>query len=255
MITEGQLLFQRRLNEEFSKVRISNPRFSLRAFSLKVGLSPAALSEILKGKRSVSKNLAQRTLSHLPQLKDANDILNLLEAESKMPDSAPRKALSLTLDTFHVISDWRHFAIMSLMETADFKSDSNWIAKRLRIKLNEVEHCLERLERIGIIEKSGNRLKLTGNNFDAPDEIASSAIKQFHSDGFDLARHSMQTDELDERDFISCTVTSDPQKLKAAKKMIRDFRNKLCTFLESGDKKEVYLMSVQLFPLTKGESK
>ena len=61
----AQLALQKRLNEAFSETQLKNPAFSLRAFARKLDLSPSALSEILKGKRRVSKKLAQRVVTNL----------------------------------------------------------------------------------------------------------------------------------------------------------------------------------------------
>jgi len=42
----------------------------------------------------------------------------------------------------------------------------------------------------------------------------------------------------------------DSSKLPAAKEMIRTFRRKLCEFLESGKKDEIYNLNIQLVPTT-----
>ena len=47
----------------------------------------------------------------------------------------------------------------------------------------------------------------------------------------------------------------DPTKLPEARRRIRQFRDELCDYLESGDQTEVYRWNMQLVPLKgKGES-
>src|SRR5688572_20475018 len=58
------------LLRKFQEVQIKNPRFSQRAFAQKLGVSSGALSEILKGKRSLSTSQKKRmadTLQLSPQ--------------------------------------------------------------------------------------------------------------------------------------------------------------------------------------------
>ena len=47
--------------------------------------------------------------------------------------------VQLTLDHFSVISEWYHFAILSLAETQDFKSYPAWIAGRLGISQKDAK--------------------------------------------------------------------------------------------------------------------
>ena len=44
----------------------------------------------------------------------------------------------------------------------------------------------------------------------------------------------------------------DPENLGEAKNMIKSFRKRLSKKLESGNKKEVYKLAIQLFPLSRG---
>ena len=59
---------------------------------------------------------------------------------------------------------------------------------------------------------------------------------------------------MDERDFSGITMAINVEKLDEAKEMIRAFRRKLCKFLETGKKTEVYTLRVQLFPKTVRQS-
>ena len=43
-------------------------------------------------------------------------------------------------------------------------------------------------------------------------------------------------------------------KLSEARKLIMDFRRKLCAFLEDGQRDAVYRLNVQLFPLSQEET-
>jgi hypothetical protein len=45
------------------------------------------------------------------------------------------------------------------------------------------------------------------------------------------------------------TMAIDPEKLSAARQMIREFNQSLCQFLESGKRTRVYNLGVALCPL------
>jgi len=60
-----QLLIQRILSERFAGMRERNPRFSLRAYAKRLGLSPGATTEILRGKRRISAKIVLRIAEKL----------------------------------------------------------------------------------------------------------------------------------------------------------------------------------------------
>ena len=61
----------------------------------------------------------------------------------------------------------------------------------------------------------------------------------------------MENDPVTQRNFQATTIAIDTEKMEFAKKMIQDFMSNLAGYLEKGEKKEVYQLSVGLFPLTK----
>src|SRR5579885_2259362 len=127
----GQLALQRKLNEALTNARLRNRAYSLRAFARKLEISPAALSEILNGKRNVSKRLAERLVNNLVlPPNESKAILDLFPEPGEGRRALPvgdRLGVNgqgdLSNDQFHVISEWYHFAILSLAETTDFRPD------------------------------------------------------------------------------------------------------------------------------------
>ena len=247
-----QMEIRRRLTEELLKSRAKNPSYSMRAFARKAGIAPSALSEVLNGKRTISQKLAARIADRLMWSPEVLEELESLPRYRKRGTVPQPRSIDLTMDHFSVVSDWHHFAILSLAETKDFKSDTGWIANRLQITKPMAAKALERLERLGMLERgSDGRLFATGVSYASPDEIASLALRKSHAQNLELAKKSLQEDSVEIRDFTSITMAIDPEKIPEAKKMIRQFRNELCAFLESGDKKEVFKFCMQMLPLSK----
>jgi uncharacterized protein (TIGR02147 family) len=259
-----QVAIQRLLSRKLTEARIKNAAYSLRAFSRKLGVSSSAVSEIMNGKRTISAKLAERIVTRLSlDPKEAETVLSLFPKKRKnfranggMPQGLPageiKKMLQLSVDEFHAISDWYHFAILSLLETRGAKSDSAWIAKRLGISIRDASSALERMERLDLLKWENGKIALTGKSFQTTDDVNNLALRKTHAQNLELAKAALEIDDLGIRDFTAMTMAIDPKKIPEAKKLIREFRDRLCGFLEQGEKKEVYKFSVQLIPLSKG---
>ncbi len=221
-------------------------------------MQPSALSEILNGKRRVSSRLAQRIIVRLALGPlEAQAILGLFEKEKKLrlpPGDHTLKSTPLTADQFHLVADWFHFALLCLMETRGFQSDIRWMARRLRVPPSEIKKALARMERLKMIDwgRDGH-YRLTGSQFTTTDDVADISMRRAHSEDLRLAQESLDRDSVEERDFTNMTMAIDPGRIPHAKKLIREFRDSLCAYLEGGEKKEVYKMAFHLFPLTAPE--
>lgn len=250
-----QLALQNQLRDYLTEAQLKNPGFSLRAFAQKLKVSPSSLSEILNGKRNVSKDLAAKILQNLgTDPLQQNKILSLFDdTRTRDLEFQDPGTLQLTADQFHVIGDWHHFAILSLAETAGFRADPLWIAKRLGIKLNDAEQALERLQRLGLVQWSRGKktLKLLQGQLSTTDEIRSQAIRRSHQQDVELSSRALTEVPIEERDFTSMTMSIDSKKLPQAKKLIREFQRQMSAFLETGTKTEVYKLCVHLLPLSK----
>jgi uncharacterized protein (TIGR02147 family) len=247
---------QKILREKLTERQLKNPSYSLRALARFLGFNPAILSMILNGKRQASAKVALQIadglcLSPEERLELFQSYAPSQNAEKKS-SAEIRQSVELQADTFRLISDWYHFAILSLAETQDFQSDATFVANRLGISKKLAEGALDRLLRLGLLEESEDgRLQVTGQNYTTSSDIKSLSLRKSHFKNLELAQRSLETDALEERDFSAVTMAIDPTLLPQAKARIRKFREELAAFLSSGSKNEVYKMCVQLFPLTK----
>ncbi len=235
------------LLEEFASAQARNPNYSMRAFAKKIGISQAAISQILADKRPVTKKCAEKILRGLD--KTPAELSEILHPESD--SNLSFKAIDM--DTYHTIADWYYFAILSLAETRDFQSSTRWIAERLGISEKRAAEAISRLQRLDLINRDPKSKKLvpTGMQFEAVSAIANPALKKACRQNIELAQSALETTEFVERDFTAITLCFDPDKMDVAKKMIKNFRRNFCKVMEKSPKKEVYKLSVQLFPLTK----
>jgi Mn-dependent DtxR family transcriptional regulator len=248
-----QIEIRKILREEMSRLKEHNPAYSLRAFAKKLGLPPPAVSEILNGKRNITLRMATRIFDRLcidPQR--AQGLMSgLRDWGSVKPPVAQKVFLQLQADQFHVISDWWHFAILSLAETRDFDGRPDAIAARLGISVTEAQQATTRLIRLNLLKaESDGKLSVTGIQLRTATDVADRSVRKGHHQSFELAAQSLDQDPVDIRDFSGITMAIDPALLPQAKEMIKNFRRSLCEFLEKSDKREVYQLSIQLFPLS-----
>lgn len=254
----AQATLRNELQDRLDSYRVRNPAFSLRAFAQKLGISPATLSRILTGKRGASKKLAEQFAEKLclsPQKKD--EILALFPATRsyKSDESVSNQSLQLTMDQFKVVSEWYHFALRALLKTEDANDSPQWLAKRLGISKTQAASALERLNRLGLIERDRQgRFVATSLSYFSPDGTPSGTIRKNHAQHLELALDSLEQDEVTIRDFTNLTFAIDPDKLTDARKLIRKFRQQMTKLMEPGPKKEVYSLCVQLFPLSENEN-
>ena len=181
------------------------------------------------------------------------DFLANLGRDSVPPtdDVQAQQYFQLQADAFTVVADWYHFALLSLMETSDFTPSPAWIARRLGISSVEAREAVERLERLGLARRSVEQLVPTHKSLTTSHDIPSSALRRSHAQQLEMARQSLEEISVAERDITSIMLAIDPSRLPEAKEAIKKFRRAMAKNLESGNRSEVYTLSVQLFPVSK----
>ncbi len=261
------------LHNHFSTLQIKRPGYSLRAFARSLGVSPSSISEILNGKRNVTRALGTQVIQILgiePTI--ANHLIQALPCRTKKrggtlsqgtwgpPENSganTTKALAyiqLSTDEFRMIADWYYLAILALAETASFKSNTKWIAKRLGIRTSDASSAVGALVRLGLLQKGEKgHLLTTGKKFTTTNDISDMSLRKNHVQGLELAREAIEAVPVNLREFGASVIAVNSKNLPAAKNLIREMRRKVAGVLETGEKTEVYRLSVQLIPLTKGK--
>lgn len=239
------------LFEELASAQARNPHYSMRAYAKRVGIPQSAVSEILSGKRSLTQKYAHKILNAFS--KSPAEVQSFYNPESENQGTYR----SLDMDTYHLIADWHYFAILSLAETADFRSSGSWIAQRLGISESLAREAIERLTKLDLLQYNSkkNKLSVTGESLAIASEISKPALKKACRQNLELATEALEETDFSERDFTAITLCFDLDRMDEAKKMIKNFRRNFSKAMESKNKKEVYKLSINLFPLTKVRKK
>ena len=106
------------------------------------------------------------------------------------------------------------------------------------------------MERLGLLAVKDGIIKKTMENYAPAEEATADAIIRFSSQILAKAIEANRFHSASERQISSVTFAIDPSLLPEAKKMTRRFIKKLMQHFESGERKEVYCFSVNLFRLS-----
>lgn len=248
---ENDYSFSIFLQDAYESRRKRNAKYSQRAFARDLGISPGWLSDIFAGRRVPGKKLTQRIIESLKlNPEESQKIYHLLDRHRLLSDESGG-AYQLKEDQFAIIADRENFVLLNLLETQDFRSDISWMAERLNISKFAAQKVLDRLQRLGLITFENKTYKASHQNVTTSNEVHHEAIREHHRQILQYGVESLAIDDPEIRDITSMTLPVNLEKLEKAKELIRDFRRKLATLLEEGEKTEVYHLSIQLVPATK----
>ncbi|MBO9665999.1 MAG: TIGR02147 family protein [Bdellovibrio sp.] len=233
------------------EIRIQrNPRYSLRQFAKSLGMSHTVLSLVLSGKRPLSTNAAIKITEKLALSPEEVQVL-MNSHPKKQIQKKIESYTSVDLETFELISNWIHYAILSLFETADAVFDHVWVANRLNISKADAKDALARLVKLELLAETNGRWRQTGKSIKVENTISTAFTRNFHRQLLDKALHSLDNDPIETRNFSSMTMAIDPKHMDYAIERIRDFRRQLTAELEAkGAPQEVYNLTVQMYPVS-----
>lgn len=243
-----RLLLQSSLVERIQR----NPAYSLRSFAKSLSVSPSALSDMINGKRTITRASVQKLGLELGLT--LLEIEHYIRSESKPSETSAKQNFQvIDHDQFALISDWYHYAILELMKIKGFEGSPAWISKALGITRVEATSAVERLVRLDLIkiEKGKWRDLSAGFSTNFDKGLVSQAMRKMQKQIAQQSAQAIEEVPFGERTHSSMTMAIDPADLEQATKMILNFQKDLCAFLERKQKpKDVYHLAIGLFPAT-----
>ena len=239
------------INSEYKKRKERNPNYSLRSFARWLNVSPAQLSQMMTGKRSITLKTMKKINDRLGLSPASSQDLvqTLLKQKNILQPDVIRTVKDLKEDEFRLVSDWYHLAILSLTKVRAAKSDPRWVARRLGIKVEDANQALLRLERMGLLELKPV-FRQIGEPFEVISDVSSAAIQKYHKQNLGLAIEKVESTDVSVRQFQSITFPMNPALVKVLKKEIDEFLNRSFDKSQGPNPTEVYNLNVQLFPVT-----
>ena len=152
------------LKDTLSERIASNASYSLRAFARDLSISPQQLSSVLNGQRGISARAAEKLATKLGLSSQQKEIFcqsacaqfsrgkvakAIAQAKLDHLTSNTFQSAALELDVLKTISNWYHFALLSLIKMPVPKTHKqgtvSWYSKKLKISENEVLAAWTRL--------------------------------------------------------------------------------------------------------------
>lgn len=246
-----------KLNDCFRARQHKNKSYSLRAYARDLGLHPSTLSAVLHKKRGLpwsqgimiceklrlKKNERHSFLKSLHQQKfwQFPKTLDFLNSKTTLSESS----------YFKVIAEWEYFAVLTLFDTTGFKGTVMNITENLGISKSRVLEVISILVQLNLLTDQGGQFKKNPQgSFKTTEDILSKALQLAHLQELELAKQKLAITPVDLRDYSSNCMAINRAQLPKAKQLIREFRKNMEALLEKGCRKDVYLLSIQLFPLS-----
>jgi hypothetical protein len=242
------------LRAELQRRQERNRRYSLRAFARQLDVDPSSLAKILGGKRALGPR-AIRMLGARIGMEPPN-----IEACAAAAAARRNQDPYVLLDqqTFEVIADWHHLALLELIRLDGFRPDLGWVAKKLGLSRKETQLLVDRLVATRLLEitPGGSWIDRLGRMSALPKERTSEAYCRFQKQVFAQATDALESVPLQERDQTTIVLAADSALLPEARERIKRFRRSLARFLSNGRKRDrLFNLSISLFPVAPSNHK
>lgn len=249
--------------------------YSYQKFAVELGFAATTvMHQIIKGHRPLTLKAATAIATKLEIDKVEKKYLLALVAFCNAKDAAEKAeafdilqqikrettADDLDKDLLSYFSEWQNPVVWELVGTKGFRSDPEWIAKRIKpkLKVEQVKQSLDLLERIGYIARDPE----TQEYFQTKDRITTSpnikgiALVSYHHSMIDHAKASLTSISGKRRDVSAVTVSVNEETAQKLRSMIHTFQLQLLDEAQrAGVGDQVYQINFQLFPFTEPEDK
>lgn len=212
--------------------------YSLRAFSRDIGVPASNLSNVLRGERALSAPTVVKVCEALGV--SLQDVVNV-------PKSTQT---ALGLDTFVLIRNWIHFAILALTHVKNFKLTAKSIHSRFGIEPSEAQSALDLMVRLKILRRNKGCFESEKNFQVNTEDVPSLAVRDFHQELLTQASRALYESPLEDREFRSIVapirIEDVPEIKKWMKEIHNEFENKFGRY-EKNDGDKVYSFSMQFY--------
>jgi uncharacterized protein (TIGR02147 family) len=257
------------LLDSLSARQKENPRFSVRTWAKRMGLSShALLVMLLQGKRALRVQHVTFLARGLPELTSQQRLYfqALIQFEAAqtpeeknlcslwLADLHPGKAFrAVEVEQFLAISHWVHMAVLAMTDLQGAALTEERAIEILgkRSNASEVRGAVDRLKNLGLLKvRADGTLEAGADSVSTKDDVANAGARAYHKNVMTLAADALGQTPVERREFQACALAVPAAKVALAKEMIRKFRAQLATAMRSEPGDEVYQFNVQFFPLT-----
>ncbi len=260
------------LKELYQSAKKTRSSFSFRRFSRIAGFaSPNFLKLVMDGKRNLTEDSLPLFMKGLGLNKQEQEFFKNLvfynQAKTnekkdyyyqKLIQSKKFSQLKpIEKHQYEYCSEWYHSVIRELVVSKEFDGTPEWLSRKIfpAITPAQARRSLETLEKLGFIKKNDEgKYQQSSPLVSTGSEVASLALYNYHLNLLDIAKTALEGVPAEQRDMSSMTLGVAKSRVGQLKKMIQEFRQQIMkTVSTDNDPEEVIQLSIQMFPLTRGE--
>jgi uncharacterized protein (TIGR02147 family) len=259
------------LHHELRERQKRDTRFSLRSWSRQLGYeNPSYLSHVLNRKRRLKPELAALLAENLALRGRSRKYFDLIVLGQSAPrtekESATLRGLvkavrprryakvnQLSLETFSLVSDWYHWAILEMTGLGgDLTVDSAHRRLGGRVDRKTVRSAIERLLRAKLLrrDETGRLRRATPDVNETHAPVPPEAVIAYHRQMGLLAVEAVSNQPRSERDFYGTTLSFRRENFRRAQQILEEAHKKVLTLVEHERGEEIYQLNTQFFRLS-----
>lgn len=247
------------LKSKYEDKKKINPQYTLRSLARLFSIDPGSLSQILKQKRQLPKSewlqVAQKLKLNESEKKkfleslwiESNikeQVLQELEKHSNFLDEAIYS---------EIIEEWEFAAAICLLDVVGgHYFDTKALERELGLSANRAKEVYSKLFQYGLLEMKEGVIKTKQPSFHTSQDTFSKTLQRAHEKELALIASKMKSISPDQREVTSLTFSGNKKDIALMKEWIRIRRDEFQVKFEKTEPNEVYLFSIQLVPLLKG---
>lgn len=256
-------------------LRESDPAFSLRALSLKSGLSLGSLSMLFSGQLNLSFKAFEKLKGALDMKRPELEILEDLYQMSESPDplsreralerlaqnSSFREKHGASLRAYRYLGDADYVRFRELLLLEDFSEDLAWVNRHWPSRLTQprLQKMVADLLGWGLVRRDQQgRLQPYDERVQCEGGIHQLTLHKFHREMLGEASRSIENFSKDERNLQGLSLALAESDLPLVNKIIEEALDKIEALRKWPDRKKataVYHVEMLSFPLTRLRAK
>ena len=253
------------LIQTFKKRSTRNAGYKMSAFARDLGITQSRLTEILKGRQGLSKELASKICDRLGFSPIEKNRFCLLVSQAharsqKEKNIATAELLKLDERTeIHYLDPaqtswikWYHLAILSLFETTEKEVTARSASEKLGIRITDAEEALTSLVFQNFLLNQNNKFVLNTPRIEGLifSGTTPEAMRALNIEMMEKAKEAMLDAPIAERQIGTSIFALNKAELQEFKNMIRDFRRAIEKKAdELSHKTSVYGLGIQFFEI------
>jgi len=259
--------YRRFLADYFTSRRLTDTKFSLRAFAVKAGMpisNSSFFSKVISGKRNLTQDLRFKLakalklgpaeikyfelLVQFDQSKEGEGKRHLYAELAKYGKS---KARIIEKEGYDYYSKWQYSIIRAFFGINQKENNASGIGGRIfpQVPAKDVEAAIGLLLRLGLISKTANGYALRDSNIATERENKDFVGKLRILEMMRLAQEVFNHVPPANREYSAMTVYISEKGYQAMKERIRVFREELKSIVDADREEDrIYTLGMQFFP-------